>query len=448
MRYFKDMSKKNLSGWSNILKSKPKLVLDARDILNRDFIKAEPRAVRGLGKAYGDAATLNGGLVLQTSSLDKILFIDKDTGICKVESGVKFEDLLKESMKIGWTPAVVPGSRTITLGGALAFDIHGKNHFIEGSFSNTIQEFELLGPNGKREIINRENNSELFKFTVGGMGLSGIVLNLTIQLKKIAGNALESKLYRTTSFSETARVLWECQRLNEYVIAWIDLLHPKQFGRAIITTSNFRASEKVEGFNEPPKLITIPKIPFNLVVKPLIKNFNNYRYLKLSKRTNEMLLHSCWEILFPSDLFHKWNRLFGKSGLMEYQFVFPKEKLQEAERLISEICSATVPSLCAMKILGEGNDNLMSFPQEGLLIGITFPWKSKLLPELAKWDEELVRIGGKKYLAKDVYTSQKIIKKMYPQLSEFIEYKSKYDPNEIYTSDLWSRISKSPTHSG
>ena len=274
------------------------------------------------------------------------------------------------------------------------------------------------------------------------MGLSGLVLNLTIQLKQVGGNALETTLFKTNSFRETANVLWACQGVNDYVIAWIDLLHPKQFGRAIITTSNFGRCEMVEAFNEPPKLITIPKIPFNLVLRPLMKNFNKFRYLKLSKKTNQPLLQSYWEILFPSDLFHRWNRLFGKSGLMEYQFVFPVEKLQEAEELITEICRFTVPSLCAMKILADGNENLMSFPQKGFLFGVTFPWKSKLMPQLTLWDSEVARIGGRKYLAKDIYTSQEIIKKMYPRFSEFVEYKSKYDPSEIYTSDLWKRLNK------
>jgi decaprenylphospho-beta-D-ribofuranose 2-oxidase len=190
-----------------------------------------------------------------------------------------------------------------------------------------------------------------------------------------------------------------------------------------------------------PKLLTIPKIPINLVKRPLIKVFNSIRYFRLKAlSTKGKIEQSIWEVLFPSDLFNFWNRLFGPKGLMEYQFVFEHEKGNEVEELLREIARVANPALCAVKILGPKNNCYMSFPSSGFLVGVTFPWKKSLAPFVHLWDRRLVDLSSRKYLSKDVLTRREVIEVMYPEFQTFLRVCEKYDPKKKIQSDLKQRL--------
>jgi decaprenylphospho-beta-D-ribofuranose 2-oxidase len=429
-----------VSGWGNIFKSSSSIW----QITSENYLEIKTLSgsliPRGQGRAYGDASTIQGGTLVSTENLDKILYFNQQTGICRLEGGVTFEKLLIQTINSSWYPPVIPGSRFISMGGALASDVHGKNHFLEGSFSDHVVSFNLLTKSGEVLLVTRHLNEDLFFATAGGMGLTGVILDLEIQLKRSESNQFSTRVQSTTSFQETLLKLSKTCEESEYAIAWIDFANTKEFGRSIVYGSNRDA-----GFSpskpHAPKLLTIPKLPLNVMSRILIKVYNSMRFWRMKKISkSQAIKQSIWEVMFPSDLFNSWNRLFGFKGLMEYQFVFSPEKNEEVEVLLREMCELVNPALCAIKILGEGNQCYLSFPRPGYLVGITFPWEKGLESHIDEWDKTLVTIGARKYLSKDVLTKKEVIQNMYPNINSMREVRKKYDPNMNMNSDLSIRL--------
>ena len=429
-----------LTGWSRIHNSNCLEWDITRSNLKSVRDLMSPIIPRGMGRAYGDASTANHGTVINTRKLNKIISFDDTTGVCKIESGVTFEELLCSTLNSGWYPPVVPGSRYISLGGAFASDVHGKNHYREGSFSNHVISIEILLPNGEVTKAYPNTNDNLFSATAGGMGLTGVILSLDMQLKQSDSNQFTTEISIGNDFTDTLEILLNASKKFEYSIAWIDFANSRKFGRSVVYKSNRNGGFKPKA-SQAPKIVSIPRLPINLVSKPLIKLFNIFRFNRLSKMSTKGILpQSAWEVLFPSDLFNNWNRLFGRNGLMEYQFVFSAENQVIVDKLLREICETVNPSLCAIKVLGEGNTSPMSFPRPGFLVGITFPWKEKFRSNVEKWDQTLVIIGARKYLSKDILTPKKVIEEMYPDIDRFRKIRLSLDKDKNFNSDLAKRV--------
>lgn len=398
---------------------------------------------RGSGRAYGDAACIENGILASTEELTRILDLDVDNRICEVESGVTIEQLIEFLMPHRLYPPVVPGSRFITVGGCLASDIHGKNHRHKGSFGEKVRSFKILLPSGEIMEVDKVQQREIFSCVSGGMGLTGVILSLKLELDPLPSATFETKLTPTQNLIETFVQLDRFSLNSDFCIAWVDFANKKHFGRGIIYSSNFIYSKNLEVIKSP-RLIRIPKLYINLVSDRLIRYFNSFRYHSLARKSKgKPVNQSLWSVFFPSDLFHNWNRLFGNKGLMEYQFQFPFDRTREAEELLTVISSEVNPALCAIKVLGKENDSLLSFPRPGFLVGITFPWHPKLKNLVHEWDSRLLKMGGRKYLSKDALTNSKDLKAMYPHWQKFVAIKESIDPESKFQSDLYVRFLKS-----
>jgi decaprenylphospho-beta-D-ribofuranose 2-oxidase len=430
------------SGFGNILKT--------YSVVNQDFFFTNEKienvapvkiAIRGKGNAYGDAATNDQGSVFLVKRLPKFIELNKNNGICKVSANMSIGEVITFLEATDWSISVAPGSGSISIGGCVASDVHGKNHTSAGSFANVTKKIFLILPNGTKKILTKPK-SKLWKSTFGGMGLTGLITEVELQLEKTKCKRFITQKYFTESFQETIDYL---SQLNEkeksYLLAWTDFTNKDKFGRSIIYRSH-RCQIRCEP-TQMKKLKTVPSLPMSIV------NRTTSRALNLSKFHIEKLLFTRTKqiqslpehkVLFPSDLAKKWNRVFGPSGLMEYQFIFPIGREKEAEKILRDLALKIPPALAAIKIFGIKNENYLSFPSEGFAVGITFPWKKKYLKRITEVDEKISNLGFKKYLSKDLYTHGAIIHQMYPQLKEFLKLKKTIDPQNILESDLLKRI--------
>ena len=424
---------KKISGWSRIYyvnNLRLKLDHELHDII-KDGITVIPR---GSGMAYGDVALNSNGYHYAQKPGD---ITQIGVNELLVSAGTCIGDVLNFALARNQTLYVVPGSRFISIGGAIASDIHGKNHVARGTFSNYISEITLnLDGINTRKVTKDEY---LFWLTSGAMGLTGYIENVVIQTREINCPDMRTMTLKTDGLHETFQTLMRVSADFEYLIAWSDLQNNKKFGRSIIYASNqcdCNSGRKTTS----PKLIRIPKIPFNILTQPLMKLYNGFRYANESKFHNTFRIQSPYEVLFPSDLFRNWTNLFGKNGLMEYQFVFPKDKVDEAIQIIEQISQKVNPTLAAVKLFGSRTGGIVSFPQPGFVFGVTFPWNSEYVSFLREMDKKLVKIGAKKYFSKDQLTESAILEYMYPEIDELRNYRIQANVQKIWQSDFSRRM--------
>jgi decaprenylphospho-beta-D-ribofuranose 2-oxidase len=422
------------SGWGNIKKTISKQI-NYEENLNWDSERRGSANIpRGAGMSYGDMATNDKFNILQLE-IEKTISLDESEKILTATANCTIEDVLNFIIPKNFILPVVPGSRFITLGGAVSNDVHGKNHMQQGTFGDHVIEFEIWDGYGKPKIVKKD--SPEFNFIISGLGLFGVITTIKIKLLPIAGNIMKTNFSIESNFQATLKKLENNAHYAQFNLAWIDLQSKKNFGRSIVYSSEI-SNQRTE-FIPSTNLVKIPKVPFNLLQKPLMNTYNKIKIFK-AKYSKTTYTESIWETLFPSDLFRNWSNLFGPEGLMEYQFQFSDKNLDEIENLIREISMKTNPALAAIKIFGKANLNLMSFPQQGFVFGVTFPWKEALADELPVWDSKLVKLGCKKYLAKDLFTSREVIAQMYKNIDKLAELKKKYDPENFWSSDMSRRI--------
>ena len=429
---------RKISGFGNILTTSSD-VYPLKKLPNILELQGRNVCPRGMGNAYGDSATNNANCVFTSRGLDSILEIDSAKATCKVESGVLVGTLAEQLAKQGLALPVVPGSAYISLGGCLASDVHGKNHFKSGSFSDHILDFTLQDKFGNLKTISR--NSKTFHATAGGMGMTGFIVDMTIQCKRVDTGMYQTKKIYFKTISDGLEILKLEVEKSEHLIAWIDLTSSKNFGQGIVYSSTISISQKLKGiFLAPPKLLTIPRIGPNLMSRTFTRNYNRFRIKTESQKKEMSVSESYWKVMFPSDLFRKWNNLFGRKGLMEYQFLLPFSEEKQIEQIFAHLSQLANPALVAIKVLGNSNNNYLSFPSNGFLCGVTFPWNSRLKEEIHKIDKLLLKFNGKKYLSKDLFTHGDVIKKMYPSYEKFLNHKKEIDPDFFWNSDQFNRI--------
>lgn len=425
-----------LSGFGGINRS------NTHHIFQRDEIETfnSPSIARGQGKAYGDASTIQNGNVIKMDFRNKITNVDSEKKTITVQSGITIGSVLEYLSKINATLEVVPGSSFISVGGCVASDIHGKNHSQKGSFSEIIVSFTLQTSENGVLLID-DKNSSIYKSTVGGMGLTGIIEEVTLKYAVCNSLNFVTKKISTSTLHQTLLILSQQIEKAEFNIAWIDLSTSKNFGRGIIYSSN-RMDFSISSLTTKPKLFKIPQINLNLMTRIFTKFHNKIRFNLETKSSRKLHIESFWKVYFPSDLFIDWNNLFGRKGLMEYQFLAPYDNLDVIEKVLRELCKMSNPALAAIKILGKPNNNYLSFPEKGYLVGVTFPWKKTHIQKIYEIDQLIVSKGFKKYLSKDAITNKSTIIKMYPKLNDFLEVKKIYDSNEVWQSDLYKRVLK------
>ncbi len=444
--------RKKLANWGNY----PVAEAEVRSFQFRDELEKAINSfsgnliARGNGRCYGDASLAAN--VLSTLKYNHIHSFDVEKGIVCCEAGVTLDDLLKVIVPKGWFLPVTPGTKFITVGGAVASDVHGKNHHKDGSFSSHVHEIELL--NGESELIKCSpgHQPDLFAATCGGMGLTGVISRVTFQLKKIESSYITQKSIKARNLDEIFD-LFEANESYTYTVAWIDCLGKgKDLGRSVLLAGEHAGSEEL---NEKQKKnpLYIPdgrklSIPFNLpaiTLNPLsIKAFNFAYYNKQLSREADGLVH--YEPFFyPLDSILHWNRMYGSRGFLQYQFVLPVEKSREGLiRILEKISDKKKGSfLAVLKLFGE-QESLISFPKRGYTLALDFPVQDGIFEFLNELDEIVMQFEGRIYLSKDARMQQELFWKGYPNAEKFQQIVNKYNPEAKFNSMLARRLSILP----
>jgi decaprenylphospho-beta-D-ribofuranose 2-oxidase len=386
----------------------------------------------GNGRSYGDSA-LNENIIY-ARPYDCFLNFNEINGILHCQSGVLLSEILDVFVPKGWFLSVTPGTKYITVGGAIASDVHGKNHHVEGCFSNCVEEFRLMLPNGEIKTCSKSQNSELFKATCGGMGLTGVILDAKIRLKKINSKNINQITIKTKNLKETFEAFEEYANYP-YSVAWIDCLAKKEnIGRCLLMVGDFANDGNLNYKNK--KTVTIPfNFPSFTLNKFSVKTFNTLYYSKVPYGVSKQKV-DINTFFYPLDAINHWNRIYGKSGFTQYQFILPKENSYKGlEEILTTISNSGKGSfLAVLKLYGKENENYLSFPIEGYSLALDFKIEKGLFKLLDELDKIVVKYGGRIYLAKDVRVNKEIFEKGYPKVNEFRELRKDYGMDKKFQS--------------
>jgi FAD/FMN-containing dehydrogenase len=392
----------------------------------------------GMGRSYGDVCLLQNGTLLHTTPLDRFLSFDARTGLLRCEAGVTLEQILDAFVPRGWFLPVTPGTKYVTVGGAIANDIHGKNHHVAGTFGRHVPRFELIRSDGQRIECSPFENTNWYSVTIGGMGLTGLISWAEVQLRPIQSRKLRYKGTRFVGIDEFVE-LSRAGAESEYTVAWIDCVaQGKNFARGIFMQGDH--SEIPEDLTPSPK----PKLSMPFDLPPFVLNrssvglFNTLYYNKQFGKEKTGLV-DYEPFFYPLDSILHWNRLYGKEGLLQFQCVVPWAKDQRGiVRALEAITSSGLASfLAVIKVFGDlPSPGLMSFPAPGITLALDFPIRAemsfRLLDKLADITAEF---GGRMYPAKDARMSSRHFQHFYPQWQEFSAY---LDP--AISSSFWQRV--------
>lgn len=435
--------KKEVTNWSNF----PKRDVDFYNWRgNAEELQGAKVIARGNGRCYGDASLAN--TVFSSLQQNMLIAFEEETGVLTCQAGVTLEELLNIFVPKGWFLPVTPGTKFITVGGALASDVHGKNHHVDGCFGDHVLSFTIITGTGQKIKCTPQNNPDLFNATRGGMGLTGIIEEVTFSLKKVESSYIKQRQIKAKNLSEIFS-LFEAHKDHTYSMAWIDCLKGgKGFGRSIMMMGEHASvSELSEKQRKNPltngktgKLNMPVNLPSFALNKLSIQSFNWLYYAKNTKADYENIIHYDG-FFYPLDAILNWNRMYGKAGFIQYQFVLP---LDASEKGLSDIMNRIRQKgwgsfLAVLKLFGK-QDSLISFPMEGYTLALDFPIKKGIFEFLDELDKVVESYGGRIYLSKDARMDAEIFHKTYPNLIQFKSILKKYDPESIFQSDLSRRL--------
>ncbi|MEU4415547.1 FAD-binding oxidoreductase [Nocardia salmonicida] len=445
---------RSLSGWARTAPTVAE-VLRTPDIavIAERVRTAGPRGViaRGLGRSYGDPAQNAGGLVVDMTALDRIHSIDPDSGIVEVEAGVSLDALMRAALPFGlWIP-VLPGTRQVTVGGAIGADIHGKNHHSQGSFGNHVVSMDLLTADGSVRTLRPEGaDSELFWATVGGMGLTGIIVGARVRLKHTETAYFLVDNDRTRDLDETMELLTGGSDDGyDYSMAVPDTISTgAKLGRAgfsrgsLATVDQLPVRLRSKPLNfDAPQLFTVPDIFPNGMVNSVTTRIAAEAAHRLFPRRARGRIQNLTQFYHPLDLLGEWNRAYGKRGFLQYQFSMPfgaERQLADTVRAIAE--SGHHSFLNVFKRMGTGNPAPLSWPHPGYMLSLDFGLTGGLDRFCVDLDERVLAAGGRLYLAKESRTTPEMIATMYPRLDEWRRIRNRVDPERVFASDLSRRL--------
>lgn len=441
-------SSQELSGWGLYPKACCQVLRPER--ISQLSPSREPYLPRGLGRSYGDASLNSSGKVILMERLNRILDFNEKTGIVRAEAGVTIEDLITTFVPRGWFPPVTPGTKDVTLGGCFACDVHGKNHHHTGSFAQHVKEMTILLPDHQTVKCSSKVRSEIFWATAGGMGLTGIIQEVTLQLIPIQTAFVKVHHYPAKNLDEMLDILSDPKKDDLYSVAWIDCLAKgDSLGRGVVMNGHHALLEdlpkEISPLKQNPK--NEASIPFYcpswLLGKYGIKAFNALYYHFQSGKKSPFIT-DIDSFFYPLDAIKSWNRLYGKRGFLQYQCVFPHATARQGLHAILSLFSASgMPSfLAVLKRFGPENPGYLSFPKAGFTLALDIPMRDveKVLPLLEKVDREVIQQKGRVYLAKDARLSPESFRAMYPRFPEWWEEKRKIDPRWLQQSDLSRRL--------
>lgn len=399
---------------------------------------------RGAGRSYGDSALAP--VVISSRFLDSFIAFDEESGVIHCGAGVNLDTVLKVAIPKQWFLTIIPGSKFVSVGGAIAADVHGKNHHIDGTFGQHVIEFSLILASGEIVTCSPTSNTELFYATCGGMGLTGVICDAKIQLSRVPGVFIN----RTSIITENLQATFDALEENhgsKYSVAWLDCLAlGEKLGRSAVylgehaTDKRFRHKEGLS--------VSVPfATPAFLLNKYSMTAFNS-AYFNLKKVSRKNTTTNYDSFFFPLDNIKHWNRLYGRNGFLQYQFVVPTEAAFSAiTDILEKVALAGKGSfLTVLKKFGAANKNVLSFPKEGYTLTLDFKREKSLFPLLLELDDIVLASGGRLYLAKDARMTEKMFKQGYPEWEAFAKLKTKVDPDNIFGSLQSQRLGLSSKH--
>ncbi len=410
---------------------------------------------RGLGRSYGDAALNENAGVIWPILLNRFLSFDNASGVLECESGVSLAEIIQYFLPRGWFLPVTPGTKFVTVGGAIAADIHGKNHHKDGSFSNFVLDFRLLTPTGEVLLCSPTAHPEIFWATVGGMGLTGVVLSARLRLRRVDSAYVFVDFYKAPNLEDALATMEASDERYDYSVAWIDALATdKTMGRSVLMRGNHAAAAELparlvnphSGIGNPPTIPTRPQ--WNLCIdfpswtlnRLTVKTFNTAYYAV--HRTSPRQWVSFEKFFYPLDAINQWNRMYGKRGFVQYQIALPQASGRAGLRTILDRLarSGRASFLAVLKRFGDAGPGLLSFPLRGYTLALDIPAARGLVPFLHELDRMTLDYGGRIYLAKDAVLRAGDFAAMYPKLESFRAIQRKLDPKRLFSSSLARRL--------
>jgi decaprenylphospho-beta-D-ribofuranose 2-oxidase len=434
-----------LSGWGGTSRGlmtacRPERISEVRARMG----EAEPGGgliAHGAGRAYGDAALNAQGRVMLTRRLDRMLAFDPATGVLEAEPGVSFADLLATFLPRGWLAPAMPGTAFATMGGAVANDVHGKNHDRVGSFGDHLDWIDLLLASGEAVRITQASHPQLFRATVGGLGLTGIVTGLGLRMMRVPSGAVRVRERRCGDLDSFLAALEEARAGATYSVGWIDgLAKGGALGRGILETAEPEPSAELA-----PRRARTFGVPIDLpgfALNPATVGLFNAAYFRRVPEGGRERLMPYGRFLHPLDAIHGWNRIYGRSGFYQFQCVLPDASAPAGLRsLLEEISRGGRASfLAVLKTLGGEGRGFLSFPMRGLTLALDFPRRPGVEELLSRLERLTLRHGGRIYLAKDAALSPEGLRGMYPRLPELQAVLEEVDPQRLLNSDMARRL--------
>lgn len=446
-----------LTGWGGTAPTVASVVDTTSDeLLSTGFLQAldlnaRGLIARGLGRSYGDSAQNGGGTVLRLQPGPDPIRLDPERGTVTVDAALSLDTLLREIVPQGWFIPVTPGTRFVTVGGAIASDIHGKNHHADGSFGAHVETLDMLLADGSHRSITPTSDPDLWWATIGGMGLTGLITEATFRLIPIETVHCLVDNERIPNLDTLIDRMVAGDHRYRYSVAWIDLVATgASLGRAVLSRGNHATLNEVNSYApkaaehplrfDPPVFPDVPLGMPNVLNRAAVRAFNEFWYRKTPREHHG--LESLTAYFHPLDMVGQWNRLYGRRGFLQYQLVVPFEAVETLRTIIAKISDEGHASfLAVLKRLGAESGGMLSFPQPGWTLALDLPaGVDGLGPLLAELDTLVLQAGGRHYLAKDAYASPAVIRAGYPRLDEWKAIRSSVDPEGLWASDQARRL--------
>lgn len=415
-----------ISGWGNYpqIEATSTYAKTTSEIKNTLLKNKQPILARGLGRSYGDSALADA--VIDLTKFNFFLSFNDSTGELTCTSGTSLADILDVFTPKGWFLPVTPGTKYVTVGGAIASDVHGKNHHLSGCFSNYVVSLTLMLADGSVLTCSTSENIDLFRATCGGMGLTGIIITATIKLMPIRSVFIDEVIYKTRDLKETLEMI-SVTNESTYSAAWIDCLaRGNKMGRGLLMLGDHAGTGSF--ISEDRHTTSLPfHLPSYTLNRFSIGLFNRLYFHRVSQRkTTRTVFYD--PFFYPLDSINNWNRLYGKAGFTQYQFVLPKHTATVGLKAVLEKITDSQKGsfLAVLKATGAENHNYLSFPLEGLSLALDFKIEPSLFDLLNRLDEIILHYGGRLYLTKDVRMSRLMFQQSYPQWEAFAQVRIKY----------------------
>jgi decaprenylphospho-beta-D-ribofuranose 2-oxidase len=429
---------------------RPEQIQELREIISAD--SSQTVLARGAGRSYGDAAVNPGGATVLTERLNRILGFDDRTGVVRCEAGVTFDDLLRTFLPRGWFPAVTPGTRFVTVGGAVAGDVHGKNHHRVGSFHSCVRSVLVMTATGEALSCSPTGNDDLFLATVGGVGLTGIIQEVELALRSVETAYVTARDIKAPNLDEAIGLLQQHDASYEYSVAWVNTTaEGRRLGESIVSFGNHAAIADLDGDARrqpltPPvarhlgAFIELPSWTVNPVT---IRAFNA---LYFGGHHDGESVVGYDGFFYPLDRLHDWNRIYGRRGFVQYQCAVPEDSGPHTLRNILEHCQRNkIPSsLGVLKRFGPAQ-GWLSFPIPGYTLSLDIPFRPGILAPLDELDRLVIQAGGRVNLSKDARLSPQAFRAMYPEFPRWLAVKRLVDPLDRFSSAMGVRLQLAQT---